>query len=45
VFEALKAQGTAANQQVKQVTFLSGCGEDIRHVPSFINARAEHLLE
>ena len=42
VFEALNAQGMAANQPV---TFLSDGGEDIRYIPTFINAQAEHLLD
>ncbi len=42
LFEVLKAQGMAANQQV---TFLTDGGEDIRDLPSYLNAQAEHLLD
>jgi hypothetical protein len=42
VFEVLKAQGMAANQQV---TFLTDGGEDIRDLPCYLNAQAEHLLD
>jgi hypothetical protein len=41
-FEVLKAQGMAANQQV---TFLTDGGEDIRDIPCYLNAQAEHLLD
>ena len=37
----LKTQGMAANQQV---TFLTDGGEDIRDIPCYLNAQAEHLL-
>jgi hypothetical protein len=40
LFEVLKAQGMAANQQV---TFLTDGGEDIRDLPCCLNAQAEHL--
>jgi hypothetical protein len=42
LFEVLKAQGMAANQQV---TFLTDGGEDIRDLPCNLNAQAEHLLD
>jgi hypothetical protein len=42
LFEVLKTHGMAANQQV---TFLTDGGEDIRDVPSHLNAQAEHLLD
>jgi hypothetical protein len=42
LFEVLKAQGMAANQQV---TFLTDGGEDIRDIPCYLNAQAEHLLD
>jgi hypothetical protein len=42
MFEVLKAQGMAANQQV---TFLTDGGEDIRDLPCYLNAQAEHLLD
>ena len=42
LFELLKAQGMAANQQV---TFLTDGGEDIRDIPCYLNAQAEHLLD
>jgi hypothetical protein len=42
LFEVLKAQGMAANQQV---TFLTDGGEDIRDLPCYLNAQAEHLLD
>ena len=38
----LKAQGMAANQQV---TFLTDGGEDVRDIPCYLNAQAEHLLD
>jgi len=42
LFEALKAQGMAANQQV---TFLTDGGEDIRDLPCYLNPDSEHLLD
>src|SRR5664279_341529 len=42
LFQALQAQGMTANQQV---TFLTGGGEDIRDLPLYLNAQAEHLLD
>jgi len=42
LFEVLKAQGMQANQQV---TFLTDGGEDIRDIPCYLNAQAEHLLD
>jgi hypothetical protein len=42
LFEVLKAQGMAANQHV---TFLTDGGEDIRDIPCYLNAQAEHLLD
>ena len=42
LFEVLKAQGMQANQQV---TFLTDGGEDIRDLPLYLNAQAEHLLD
>ena len=42
LFEVLKAQGMAANQQV---TFLTDGSEDIRDLPCYLNAQAEHLLD
>ncbi len=42
LFEVLKAQGMAANQQV---TFLTDGGEDIRDLPCYLNPDSEHLLD
>jgi hypothetical protein len=42
LFEVLKAQGMAANQQV---TFLTDGGEDIRDLPLYLNPDSEHLLD
>lgn len=42
LFEGLKAQGMAANQQV---TFLTDGGEDICDLPYYLYAQAEHLLD
>ena len=42
LFEVLKSRGMAANQQV---TFLTDGGEDIRDLPLYLNAQAEHLLD
>jgi hypothetical protein len=42
LFELLKAQGMTAGQQV---TFLTDGGEDIRDLPLYLNAQAEHLLD
>ncbi|MGH3500633.1 MAG: ISKra4 family transposase [Nocardioidaceae bacterium] len=40
--DVLKSQGMQANQQV---TFLTDDGEDIRDLPCYLNADAEHLLD
>jgi len=42
LFEVLQAHGMTANQQV---TFLTDGGEDIRDLPLYLNAQAEHLLD
>ena len=42
LFEVLKSQEMAANQQV---TFLTDGGEDIRDLPLYLSAQAEHLLD
>ena len=42
VFECLKSQGMQENQQV---TFFSDGGEDVRHLPLYLNPRAEHMLD
>ena len=42
LFEVLKSQGMQANQQV---TFLTDGGDDIRDIPCYLNAQAEHLLD
>ena len=42
VYQVLKSQGMQANQQV---TFLTDGGEDIRDLPCYLNAQAEHLLD
>jgi hypothetical protein len=42
LLEVLQAHGMAANQQV---TFLTDGGEDIRDLPLYLNAQAEHLLD
>lgn len=42
LFEVLKAQGMAENQQV---TFLTDGGEDIRDLPCYLNPDSEHLLD
>ena len=42
LFEVLRSQGMQANQQV---TFLTDGGEDIRDLPCYLNAQAEHLLD
>ncbi len=42
LFEVLKSQGMAANQQI---TFLTDGGEDIRDLPCYLNPQAEHLLD
>ena len=42
LFEVLRSQGMAANQQV---TFLTDGGEDTRDLPCYLNAQAEHLLD
>ena len=42
LFEVLRSQGMQANQQV---TFLTDGGEDIRGIPCYLNAQAEHLLD
>lgn len=38
----LNAQGMAANQQV---AFPANGGEDIRDLPCYLNAQAEHVLD
>ena len=42
LFEVLRSQGMQANQRV---TFLTDGGEDIRDIPRYLNAQAEHLLD
>jgi hypothetical protein len=42
LFEVLKAQGMAANQQV---TFLTDGGADVRELPLYLNPQAEHLID
>jgi hypothetical protein len=42
LFEVLKSQGMAMNQQV---TFLTDGGEDVRDLPLYLNPRAEHLID
>src|SRR5260370_36439877 len=42
VFELLKSQGMAANQQV---TFLTDGGTDVRELPLYLNPQAEHLID
>ena len=42
LFEVLRSQGMQADQQV---TFLTDGGEDIRDIPCYLNAQAEHLLD
>jgi hypothetical protein len=42
LFELLKAQGMAANQQV---TFLTDGGADVRELPLYLNPQAEHLID
>jgi hypothetical protein len=42
LFEVLASQGMAANQAV---TFITDGGEDIRSLPPYLNAEAEHLLD
>jgi hypothetical protein len=42
LFEVLKAQGMAANQQV---TFLTDGGADVRDLPLYLNPQAEHLID
>jgi len=42
LFEVLKAQGMAANQAV---TFITDGGDDVRSLPLYLNAEAEHLLD
>jgi hypothetical protein len=42
LFEVLKAQGMQANQTV---TFVTDGGEDIRHLPLYLNPDSEHLLD
>ena len=41
LFEVLRSQGMQANQQV---TFLTDGGKDIRDIPCYLNAQAEHLV-
>ena len=42
LFELLKSQGMAMNQQV---TFLSDGGDDVRQVQQYLNPEAEYLLD
>jgi hypothetical protein len=42
LFELLKSQGMAANQQV---TFLTDGGTDVRELPLYLNPQAEHLID
>jgi len=42
LFEVLSSQNMQANQAV---TFITDGGEDIRDLPLFLNAEAEHLLD
>ncbi len=42
LLEVLRSRGMQANQQV---TFLTDGGEDIRDIPCYLNAQAEHLLD
>jgi hypothetical protein len=42
LFELLKSQGMAMNQQV---TFLTDGGEDVRELPLYLNPQAEHWLD
>ena len=42
LFEVLKSQGMAMNQQV---TFLTDGGEDVRDLPLYVNPPAEHCLD
>src|ERR1019366_10240085 len=42
LFEMLKSQGMAMNQQV---TFLTDGGEDVRDLPLYLNPQAEHLID
>ena len=42
VFEMLRKQGMAANQQV---TFLSDGGETVRDLPLYLNPHSEHVLD
>ncbi len=42
LFEVLKSQGMAMNQQV---TFLTDGGEDVRDIPLYLNPQAEHLID
>ncbi|MEV2275687.1 ISKra4 family transposase [Nocardiopsis sp. NPDC049922] len=42
LYEVLKAQGMADNQQV---VFLTDGGEDIRDLPAFLNPQAEYYLD
>jgi hypothetical protein len=42
LFELLKSQGMAMNQQV---TFLSDGGDDVRHVQQYLNPAAEYWLD
>jgi hypothetical protein len=42
LFEVLKSQGMAMNQQV---TFLTDGGEDVRDLPLYLNPQAEHCLD
>src|SRR5205807_1007995 len=42
IFELLKSQGMAMNQQV---TFLSDGGDDVRQVQQYLNPEAEYWLD
>jgi len=42
LFEVLKSQGMAPNQQIM---FITDGGEDIRDLPLFLNPQAQHLLD
>ena len=42
LFEVLRSQGMQDNQQV---VFLTDGGEDVRHLPEYLNPQATHLLD
>jgi hypothetical protein len=42
LFEVLRSQGMQDNQQI---TFLTDGGEDVRHLPEYLNPQATHLLD